>query len=136
MIGILTDTAASIPKNLIQELNIEVVPYYINRGLESLRDMVDVKPTEFAEWLKSATELPKTANPSPGDYLVGLKHLLERVDEIVALTMTSRGSGAYQSCLAAVDLIKEQTPNVRVKVVDTLQVSMSHGWAAIDRRRL
>jgi len=135
MVGILTDTTASIPEKLALKLDIEIVPYYVHRGLETLRDMVDVKPGEFAAWLEGATKLPTTSNPAPGDYLVGLRHLAERVKEIVVLTMTSKGSGAYQSCLAAVDMLREQTPEVQVEVVDTLQVAMSHGWAAIESAR-
>jgi len=135
MVSVLTDTTASIPEELTQKLSVEIVPYYVQRGLETLRDMVDVKPGEFAEWLKGATRLPTTSNPAPGDYLIGLGYLAERVKEIVVLTMTSKGSGAYQSCLAAVDLLKEQFPEVRVEVVDTLQVAMSHGWAAIEAAR-
>ena len=135
MIGILTDTTASIPEKLTQKLGIEVVPYYVHRGLETLRDMVDVKPGEFAEWLKGATQLPTTSNPAPGDYMVGLKNLAGRVKQVVVLTMTSKGSGAYQSCLAAVEIFQEQVPDVRVEVVDTLQVAMSLGWAAIESAR-
>lgn len=135
MVGVLTDTSASIPEELIQKLGIEIVPYYIHRGLETLRDMVDVKPQEFAEWLERATKLPTTSNPAPGDYLVGLRHLAGRVKEVVVLTMTAKGSGAYQSCLAAVTMLKEHIPDVRVEVVDTLQVAMSHGWAAIEAAR-
>jgi DegV family protein with EDD domain len=116
-------------------LGIEVVPYYVHRGLETLRDMVDVKPGEFAEWLKEATRLPTTSNPAPGDYMVGLRHLAGRVKEIVVLTMTSKGSGAYQSCLAAVEILQKQTPDLRVEVVDTLQVAMAHGWAVIEAAR-
>jgi DegV family protein with EDD domain len=135
MIGILTDTTASIPGQLAHKLGIEIVPYYVHRGLETLRDVVDVKPTEFAEWLKGATRLPTTSNPAPGDYLTGLQNLAGRVKEIVVLTMTSKGSGAYQSCLAAVDILQERMPDVRVEVVDTLQVAMSLGWAAIESAR-
>lgn len=135
MVGVLTDTTASIPEELARELGIEIVPYYVHRGLETLRDMVDVKPGEFAEWLAKATKLPTTSNPAPGDYLIGLRHLAERVNRIVALTMTSKGSGAYQSCRAAVHLLGEQFPEVRVEVVDTLQVAMSQGWAAMESAR-
>jgi DegV family protein with EDD domain len=135
MIGIITDTSASIPEALAQKLGIELVPYYIHRGLETLRDMVDVKPQEFAEWLKDATKLPTTSNPAPGDYLVKLRKLAKQAKEIVVLTMTSKGSGAYQSCLAAVSMLKEHIPDVHVEVVDTLQVAMSQGWAAIEAAR-
>jgi len=135
MVGVLTDTTASIPEELVQRLGIELVPYYIHRGLETLRDMVDVRPVEFAAWLQETTQLPTTANPAPGDYLQGLLTLAGRVKKIVALTMTSKGSGAYQSCRAAVAMLKEQAPDVQVELVDTLQVAMSHGWAAIEAAR-
>jgi DegV family protein with EDD domain len=135
MIGVLTDTTASIPAKLRQRLQIETVPYYVHRGLETLRDMVDVKPAEFARWLSQANRLPTTSNPGPGDYLRGLKRLVGQVKEVIAFTMTSKGSGAYQSCLAAVDIFKDQFPDVRVEVVDTLQVAMSQGWVAIEAAR-
>ncbi len=135
MIGILTDTTASIPNRLVEKLRIEIVPYYIHRGLITLRDMVDVKPTQFADWLAQAKRLPTTSNPAPGDYLKGLKNLAARVHGIIALTMTSKGSGAYQSCRAAVEMFREHTPDLRVEVVDTLQVAMSQGWAAIEAAR-
>jgi DegV family protein with EDD domain len=135
MVGVLTDTTASIPEELVQKLGIEIVPYYIHRGLETLRDIVDVKPGEFARWLAKAAKLPTTSNPGPGDYLIGMRNLAERVKGIVALTMTSKGSGAYQSCRAAIDLFREQCPEVRVEVVDTQQVAMAQGWAAIEAAR-
>jgi len=135
MIGILTDTTASIPQRFIEKLQIEVVPYYVHRGLETLRDMVDVRPGEFAEWLAQARRLPTTSNPAPGDYFRGLRNLADRVSDVIAITMTSRGSGAYQSCRAAVDMFRERTPDVRVEVVDTLQVAMSQGWVAIEAAR-
>lgn len=135
MVGVLTDTTASIPPELTRKLRIEIVPYYIHRGLETLHDMIDVKPAEFAAWLSQATQLPTTSNPGPGDYLMGLRNLAQRAKEIVVLTMTSKGSGAYRSCRAAVDIFHEQFPDVRVEVVDTLQVAMSVGWAAIEAAR-
>lgn len=95
--GILTDTTASIPEGLVRQLNIEIMPYYVHRGLETLHDMVDVKPGEFAEWLKRATILPTTSNHSPGDYLVGIRHLATRVKEIGVIVAV----GAARSRLKA-----------------------------------
>ncbi|MFZ5808510.1 MAG: DegV family protein [Chloroflexota bacterium] len=134
-IGILTDTTASIPQPLIEELEIELVPYYVLRGLETLRDMMDVKPDEFAQYLLTAQTLPTTSNPSPGDYVNAILRLTERSLEIVALTMTSKGSGAYQSCLAAVGMIRERLPRVQIDVIDTLSVAMAQGWAVLEAAR-
>jgi DegV family protein with EDD domain len=135
MVGVLTDTTASIPQSLIDELQIELVPYYVMLGMETKRDMIDVDPDDFAEYLRTAKTLPTTSNPSPGDYVTAIKNLAERCLEIVVLTMTSKGSGAYQSCLAAVEMLKERMPELKVEVVDTFAVAMSQGWAAIETAR-
>jgi DegV family protein with EDD domain len=135
-VGVLTDTTASIPPALVSELQIELVPYYVHRGLETLRDMIDVQPEPFARYLAQTDRLPTTSNPSIGDYLIGLKRLAERTKEIVALTMTSKGSGAYQACRAAVESLRERRPDMRVEVIDTLKVAMSQGWAVIEAARV
>jgi DegV family protein with EDD domain len=135
MVAILSDTTASIPADLIEELQIELVPYYIMRNNETLRDGVDIQPDEFAQYLMAARTLPTTSNPSPGDYVNGIRKLAERTRDIVAITMTSKGSGAYQSCKAAVEMVRERLPRLHVDVVDTLQVAMAHGWAVIEAAR-
>ncbi len=134
-VGILTDTTASIPETLAQELQIETIAYYIHRGLETLRDRVDVQPETFAQYLTQVDRLPTTANPSIGDYLTGLKHLAERTKDIVALTMTSKGSGAYLACRSAVEMLRERLPDVQVEVIDTLRAAMCQGWAVIEAAR-
>jgi DegV family protein with EDD domain len=130
-IAIVTDSTASIPENLITELNIHTVPYYIHRGQEVLRDLVTVQREAFYKWLPTATELPKTASPGPGDYIELYYRLAEedRVDEIVSLHMTSKGSGAYQAAMAARSNLAEMLPRLRIEVIDTLNVSLCQvGW--------
>jgi DegV family protein with EDD domain len=136
VVGVLTDTTASIPPVLAKELQIEMISYYVHRGLDTLRDMVDVQPEPFARYLAQTDRLPTTSNPSIGDYLTGLRRLAEHTREIVALTMTSKGSGAYQACRAAVEVLRERMPEVRVDVIDTFKVAMSQGWATIEAARL
>jgi fatty acid-binding protein DegV len=48
MVQVIVDSCASIPDKLIKQLDIKVVPYYIHRGVETLRDLVDVKSKEFS----------------------------------------------------------------------------------------
>ncbi len=137
IVSIVTDSVASIPEYLIDSLNINWVPYYIHRGKEVLRDLVSINRETFYKWLPTARELPKTASPGPGDYLELYKHLAEEsgTTEIVSIHMTSKGSAAYQAALAAKDMIEEILPNLKVAVMDTLNVSMCHGWMVIEAAR-
>ncbi|MBN1537298.1 MAG: DegV family protein [Anaerolineales bacterium] len=136
MVAIIADTTASIPANLIEELEIDLVPYYIMRNNETLRDGIDIQPDEFAQYLMAARTLPTTSNPSPGDYVKSIRKLAERTREIVAITMTSKASGAYQSCRAAVAMVRERMPHLNIDIIDTLQVAMCHGWAVIEAARV
>ena len=135
VVGVLTDSCASIPEALIEELRIEVVPYYVHRGLETLRDLVDVQREEFFRWLPTAKELPKTANPGPGDYLEAFKGLAQRTKEIISIHMTSIGSGAYQSAMTTKEMAMEVLPELRIEVVDSRNVSLCQGWMVIEAAR-
>lgn len=135
MVAVITDSCASIPADLVEALQIEIVAYYIHEEGRTLRDLVDVGPEEFFQRLPLAKTLPKTANPSPGDYLEAIRRASERSQEIVTVHMTSKGSGAYQAALVARDQAANELPGLRIEVVDTLQAAMSHGWAAIEAAR-
>jgi DegV family protein with EDD domain len=135
-IAVVTDSTASIPESLLKELNIHVVAYYIHRGTEVLRDLVTIQRDEFLRWLPTATSLPTTASPGPGDYLDMYKSLIRGgVQSILSIHMTSKGSGAYQAATVAQSMLREENPGVRVEVVDTQNVSLCQGWIAIEAAR-
>ncbi len=135
-VAIVTDSAASIPAPLLQSLDIHWVPYYVHRGTETLRDLVTIQRDAFYAWLPTAKELPKTASPGPGDYLQMYGTLAqEGIREIVSIHMTSKGSGAYQAALAAKSMLAETLPDLRLEIIDTLNVSMCQGWMTIEAAR-
>ena len=135
-VAVLTDSTASIPEPLLEELEIRTVAYYIHRGQEVLRDLVTVQREEFLNWLMTAKFLPTTASPGPGDYFEAYEKLSrEGHDEIVSIHMTSKGSGAYQAAKLAQSMMHEEDPNVHVEVIDTLNVSLCQGWMAIEAAR-
>jgi DegV family protein with EDD domain len=136
-VAIVTDSCASIPESLIEALKIHWVPYYIHRGEEILYDLVTAKRDSFYQWLATAKELPKTASPGPGDYLKMYEQVAreEGAGEIVSIHMTSKGSGAYQAAKVAQSMVSELIPNLKVEVIDTLNVSMCQGWMVIEAAR-
>jgi len=135
-VAVVTDSVASIPMEWMEKLNIHFVPYYIHRGTETLRDLVSATSESFYEWMKSATEIPKTANPSPGEYLELYTRLVEAgAREIASIHITSKGSGAFGSASAASRMLLERFPQVRVDVIDTLNVQMCQGWMVVEAAR-
>jgi DegV family protein with EDD domain len=136
VVAVVTDSTASIPETLLEELNIQTVAYYIHRGHEVLRDLVTIQRDEFLDWLSSATFLPTTASPGPGDYVEMYKDLISRgFRQILSIHMTSKGSGAYQAATVAQAMICDEMRDIQIEVVDTQNVSLCQGWMAIEAAR-
>ena len=135
-VAIVTDSCASLPAQILQELNIHWVAYYIHRGQEILRDLVTIQRDEFLSWLATAKALPTTACPGPGDYFAIYQQLAEEgTTDIVSLHMTSTGSGAYQSAKVAQEMAEKKLYGLRIEVIDTHTVSLCQGWMVIEAAR-
>lgn len=136
-IAIVTDSTACIPQDMLQDLNIHWLPYYIHHGENTWRDMVTITPEQFYTWLPTAETLPHTAIPGSGEYLAMYKKLAEEegVQEIASIHMTSKGSGAFQAAQTAKGMLKDILPDLVVEVIDTLNVSMCHGWMVVEAAR-
>ncbi len=135
-VAIVTDSCASLPEGAYDRYGIVMVPYYVHIGKAAYRDLVDITTDEFLERMRAAHELPKSANPGHGDYLEAYRSAAERAGAIITVCMTSEGSGAYQAAVVAQREFREERPDVRVEVVDTRNVSMGHGWMALEAARL
>ncbi|MGH2723648.1 MAG: DegV family protein [Actinomycetota bacterium] len=126
MIAVVTDSAASLPRELAAELGIEVVPIYLRFGDESVKDEAD--PGGFYERLRAEPQAAATASPAPGDFV----EAYERAggDEIVCVTVSATVSGIYQTARLAADMIGK-----RVEVVDSGSASMAQGFVAMEAAR-
>jgi len=136
-VAIVTDSVASIPEKLLDELKIHSVAYYIHRGTEVLRDLITIQRPEFLEWLATARILPTTASPGPGDYYSLYEKLAEDqgVDEIASIHISSKTSGAYQAAMVANSMLQERLPGIKVEVIDSLNASLCQGWMVIEAAR-
>ncbi len=134
--AIVTDSTACIPTEIKENLHISEVAYYIHKGTDVLRDLISINREDFLKWLPTADKLPTTACPGPGDYLSTYQRLAdEGAESIVSIHMTSKGSGAYQAAMTAASMLKETLPNLRVEVIDTLNVALCQGLIAIEASR-
>jgi DegV family protein with EDD domain len=135
-VAVLTDSTASLPEEMLANLNIRWVAYYIHRGQEVLRDLVSIQRDEFLRWLAGAEKLPTTASPGPGDYAQAYEELIAGGQtEIISIHITSNGSGAYQAAVAAREMVLEQHPQAAINVIDSRNVSLCQGWMVIEAAR-
>src|SRR5258708_31455038 len=66
--AIVTDSTCDLPSNIVKERGITVTPEHILWGTESFMDGVDMTPEALYTRLAHDPELPKTSQPSPGEF--------------------------------------------------------------------
>lgn len=126
-VRIVTDSSTNLPDEHLKRLNIAEVPAVVNFGQDSYLYKVEMSVEEFYRRLATADRLPTTAQPSPQQFVDAFQNVAdEGAEEIVAVTVSSRASGTYNSAVIAA----EHAP-VPVHVFDTLHVSMAAGWFSV-----
>ena len=115
--AIVLDSTADFPDARQRFPNWRVVPLYVRFGADSYRDYVDIGPAEFYERLRTAEELPTTSQPTPQDFQAAYEEL-GGYDRILALTVSAKLSGTYESALRG----GEESAG-RVRVIDTATAS-------------
>jgi len=68
-IKIVTDSTLDLPKNILEDNEIIVVPLSITIDSETYVDGIDITPSEFIEKMKNSAELPKSSQPPAGEFL-------------------------------------------------------------------
>ncbi|QKS71475.1 DegV family protein [Paenalkalicoccus suaedae] len=129
-IQIVTDSTADIPKDILQELNIHVVPLKVHFGEETYEDGIDLTPANFYDKLESYEFVPTTSQPTPLQFEEVYTSLYEKnKTEIISLHLSSKLSGTFQSAYMAEQTLGEEVP---VTVVDTKRASYAIGIIVVE----
>lgn len=132
MIGIVTDSTADIPKELVKEHEITVVPLQVIFGKEKFLDGIDLTPGEFYQKLRQADKLPTTAQPSPGAFEVVYKKVAETCESIISIHISEKMSGTIRSA----QLAKASLPDLDITIVDSGYVHSPLGLMAIEASKM
>ncbi|MCL2365388.1 MAG: DegV family protein [Defluviitaleaceae bacterium] len=114
--------------------NVQIVPFYVTLDQQThLKEGVDITKDEYYKRLKAEKNLyPKTAQPSPQDYIDVYTPYLQASSDIISLTISSKLSGTYNSATLAATMLKEDFPDRTIVVVDSLNASVGQGLILRD----
>ena len=119
MIRILIDSSADYSAQEAKEHNLELIPINITLNGKNYLDGIDITRDEFYELLTSSEEFPKTAQPSPQDYVDLFEDAKEKGDSVVYLSLSSALSGTFQSATLAKSMVEYD----EIYLVDTLSAT-------------
>jgi len=101
-VAIITDSSADLPDGLAEALNIHVVPLRLNFGDQDYLDKIGLTPHEFYRKLREEVVLPRTSQPSPGDFRRQFEFLLSHHPALIYLGVARAVSGTIQSAETAI----------------------------------
>jgi len=128
--AIVVDSTADFPEGPTRFPNWRVVPLYVNFGMESFKDGVDLTASAFYERLRTAPELPTTSQPTPGDFLAAYEEL-GSYERILSVHIAARLSGTFQSAGTAA----AQLGDGRVRTIDSESASVAISMLALAIQR-
>ncbi len=125
-VAIVSDSSCDMSESRAHGLGLVRVPLAISFGDESFLDGVDITPSQFYQRLAASAVVPRTSQPSVGDFKTTYQKLLENHEGVISLQLAAGLSGTYQAALAAA----RQVDPARIRVIDTGQVSVALGLVA------
>lgn len=126
-VAVITDSAADLPADQMQRLNIHMVPARVNFGDQDYLDKVGLSTTEFYRKLRTERVLPRTSQPPPGDFRRQFEFLLSHHPQLVYVGLSRAVSGTLQSAETAA----QRGHFERTHVFDTGNASGGEGLLAL-----
>ena len=132
-VQIITDSASDLRPELAKELNVHLIHMRVIFEDGVYTDCVDIDKAEFYEKQAACKTLPKTTQCNPQEYCEAFQPLLDNGDEVVAIIMSSKLSGTYQSACIAKELVDGSE---RLHLVDSLNVTLGEGLLVREAVRM
>ena len=122
-IALVTDSTCDLPKSVVKDKNITVIPLNVHFGQETFLDGIDLQSNEFFEKLSTSEIHPQTSQPSVGRFVETYNDLLKKHDSILSLHISSKLSATYNSALQA----QKEIGNEKIKVIDSMNGTLGLG---------
>lgn len=116
MIRVLVDSSSDYMQAEAQKNNLEFVPLTVMINDVTYKSGVELTHDEFYEKLIDGKEFPKTAQPSPQDFLTIFEDAKEKGDDVICILLSSALSGTCQSA----HLAKNMADYDNIYIIDSL----------------
>lgn len=120
---IVADTTCGLPRELLAQRGIPLIPQVVMFGEEAYHDDKELDTATFLQKLKASASLPKTAAPEPPLYYPVFKAAQEKGESVIVIAPSARVSGTVRSA----EVAAQEFPGLDVRVIDTLTISCNLG---------
>lgn len=133
-IVVLTDSASDLTPDMIEGLDVTVIPIRLKIGENNYRDGVNLSKKEFWHKLMSEKIIPKTAQPSPAEFRDYYEELFNKgYEKIISLHISSKMSGTQQVAKVAREMLKREKDII---IVDSKSVTFGQAYQVLEAAKM
>jgi len=133
-VKIITDSTAYIDVRTLKELDITVIPLSVHFPDVYYKE-TEVDYEEFYRQIEREGIIPTSSQPARGEVDGILARTVRGGDDVLAIFISSEMSGTYHSALKAREMILQDYPGVRIRIVDSRTNCMAMGLTVIAAAR-
>lgn len=135
-IKIVVDTSSDIPMEVAEKYNIGILSFLSIFGEESYVTGTELSNAEFYDKLENSGVIPTTAQTPYGDMHDYLLEQAKTHDCVIYFTISSKGSGQYQTARLVAEEIAEEYPEADIRIVDSEKFSLYIARSAVRAAEL
>ena len=128
--AVLTDSACDLPQELADKHHIDIICFKISLNGEGYTERVDFTPEQFSDMLRTAEDMPKTAQVNQFEFLEKFESYdAQGIEDVLYVSINAAGSGTNAAAHAAAEQFKEEHPqsSMRIHIVDSHSYSVTYG---------
>jgi DegV family protein with EDD domain len=134
MLRIVMDSAGDLPQEWINKYEIDVIPINVHMGDDVYLEDVDLTIDQFYGWVKETGMVPKTSQPSIGQFIEFYRGIAQPGDVLLSIHLTSKLSGTYESAVMAARELESEP--FEIHVFDTLAGTAIQGYMCQEAREM
>jgi DegV family protein with EDD domain len=126
--AVITDSAADIPDEDMERLDIHMVPCRVQFGDRGYLDKVSITADEFFAELASNPNHPTTSQPAPGDFRRQYQFLASHFADVLSINLTGKVSGTLEAARSAAERVNAHG---RIHVINSRNASLGQGLLVV-----
>lgn len=123
---ITVNSTVDLPKEWLEERKVPVIPLKYTIDNETYTDMEGLSSKEFFEKLRDG-KMATTSQINPEEARAQLEPFLKEGKDVLHLGFSSGLSGTYNSMRIAGEELKEECPEAKIIIIDTLCACLGEG---------
>jgi len=129
-IALVTDSTCDLEQDIIDNYQINMLPININFGENHYLDKITILPEQFYTLLKENKDYPKSSQVNEKSFTNLYSHLASHYDSIIAIHLSDRLSGTFNSSQKAAKAISEEL-NKPISVINSKNLSGALGLVVL-----